>query len=46
MLDEKGEFSTSILKISNDLESLTSNGNAFESLGAAQVNDLSPVNYK
>ena len=31
-----------VLKISNDLESLTSNGNAFQSLGAAQVNDLSP----
>ena len=30
------------LKTSNDLESLTSNGNAFQSLGAAQVNDLSP----
>ena len=30
------------LKISNDLESLTSNGNAFQSFGAAQVNDLSP----
>ena len=30
------------LKISNDLESLTSNGNAFQRLGAAQVNDLSP----
>ena len=30
------------LKISNDLELLTSNGNAFQSLGAAQVNDLSP----
>ena len=29
------------LKASNDLESLTSNGNAFQSLGAAQVNDLS-----
>ena len=28
--------------MSNDLESLTSNGNAFQSLGAAQVNDLSP----
>ena len=29
-------------KMSNDLESLTSNGNAFQSFGAAQVNDLSP----
>ena len=29
------------LKMSNDLESLTSNGNAFQSFGAAQVNDLS-----
>ena len=28
--------------MSNDLESLTSNGNAFQSFGAAQVNDLSP----
>ena len=37
MLNEKGEFLTS-----NDLESVTSNGNAFQSLGAAQVNDLSP----
>ena len=27
--------------MSNDLESLTSNGNAFQSFGAAQVNDLS-----
>ena len=30
-------------KISNDLECLTSNGNAFQSLGAVQVNDLSPL---
>ena len=30
------------LKMSNDLESLTSNGNAFQNFGAAQVNDLSP----
>ena len=30
------------LKMSNDLEFLTSNGNAFQSFGAAQVNDLSP----
>ena len=29
-------------KMSNDLESLTSNGNAFQSFGAAQVNDPSP----
>ena len=28
--------------MSNDLESLTSNGNAFQSFGAAQVNDPSP----
>ena len=30
------------LKMSNDLESLTSNGNVFQSFGAAQVNNLSP----
>ena len=30
------------LKMSSDLESLTSNGNAFQSFGVAQVNDLSP----
>ena len=28
--------------MSKDLESLSSNGNAFQSFGAAQVNDLSP----
>ena len=30
------------LKMSNDLKSLTANGNAFQRFGAAQVNDLSP----
>ena len=28
--------------MSSDLQSLTSNGNAFQSFGAAQVSDLSP----
>ena len=28
--------------MSDDLESLASNGNTFQSFGAAQVNDLSP----
>ena len=37
MLNEKGD-----LKMSNNLESLTSNGNALQSFVAAQVNDLSP----
>lgn len=41
MLNEKGLFNFD-LKISNDLEFLTSKGNAFQSLGAAKVNDLSP----
>ena len=30
------------LKMSSDLQSLTSNGNVFQSFGAAQVSDLSP----
>ena len=42
MLKEKGASLALIFKMSNDLESLTSNGNAFQSFGAAQVNDLSP----
>ena len=41
MLNEKVCFSFD-LKMSNDLELLTSNGNAFQTFGAAQVNDLSP----
>ena len=31
--------------MSNDLASLTSNGNAFQSFGAAQVNDLSLCHF-
>ena len=42
MLKEKGASLGLIFEMSNDLESLTSNGNAFQSFGAAQVNDLSP----
>ena len=42
MLNEKVRFNFD-LKMSNDLELLTSNGNAFQSFGAAQVNDLSPI---